>query len=250
MKDLIKFFALFFTISLISQTWTEAIALSGGSAPLNFSFINGPNNTTLVGNEFEWSKVNGVLAEFDDIDLENRNIIGSVYLFDTWDNRGEIFVGQKRYVISNINFHLEKEVFLSQLGKDSTLIYEKNRFSKVYVNGRLFKYLDILKDNKSKLHEIIYEGKNISLLKSFSVSFIERSTNPMVNRPQSVLKQKSKYYVLKNEELFSFRPNKSSMKEFLDKDEFRDMKLYVKRYNLSFNKESNLNIIFKYCDNL
>lgn len=249
MKYIINFLVLFFTISLSSQTWTEAIAMSGGNAPLKN--LNGTNNSIgLVGNEFEWSKISGMLAQFDDVDLEKRNIKGSIYLFETWDNKGEIFVGQKKYVIDNINFHLEKEAFMSQLGKDSTLIYEKNKFRKVHVNGRVFKYFDVPNENKSKVHEIIYEGKNLSLYKSFSASFIERSKNPMVNRPESVIKHKSKYYTLKNKQLVFFKAKKRKMKALLSRDEFKDLKLYLKQYNLSFRNDADLKTIFKYCDNL
>jgi hypothetical protein len=249
MKYLFNFIALFLTIGLFSQSWTESIAMSGGIPPAKN--INGTDSYQgLVGNELEWSKISGMLAQFDDVDLEKRNIKGSIYLFETWDNKGEIFVGQKKYVINNINFHLEKEVFMSQLGKDSTLIYEKNKFNKVLVNGRIFKYLDVPNDNITKAHEIIYEGKNLSLFKSFSATFIERSKNPMVNRPESVIKHKSKYYILKNKQLVFFKPNKRNMKDLLDKDKFKDLKLYLKQYNLSFRKDEDLKIIFKYCDNL
>jgi hypothetical protein len=249
MKYLPNFIALFFTIALFSQSWTESIAISGGIPPVNN--LNGTNSLQgLVGNEYEWSKISGMLAQFDDIDLEKRNIKGSIYLFETWDNKGEIFVGQKKYVINNINFHLEKEAFMSQIGKDSTLIYEKNKFNKVLVNGRIFKYLDVPNDNITKAHEIIYEGKNLSLFKSFSATFIERSKNPMVNRPETVIKQKSKYYIIKNKQLVRFKPKKRNMKDLLDKDKFKDLKLYLKQYNLSFRKDEDLKIIFKYCDNL
>lgn len=249
MKYAIKLFTLFFTVSFFSQTWTETIDITGGMPPIKN--INGTNsNLGLVGNEFEWSKISGMLAQFDDIDLVKRNIKGSVYLFDTWDNEGEIFVGKNKYVVNNINFHLEKKALMSQLGKDSTYVYEKNTISKVLVNGRLFKYVVTSNDDIGKFHEIIYEGKNISLLKSFSVSFMERSKNPMVNRPESELKQKSKYYVLKNNELSSFKPKKSSMKPLLEKTNYQNLKLYLDKYNLSFKKEANLTTIFKFCDKL
>ena len=249
MKYIINFLALFFTVVLFSQSWTESIAMSGGIPPKKN--INGTDSYQgFVGNELEWSKISGMLAQFDDIDLEKRNIKGSIYLFESWDNRGEIFVGQKKYVINNINFHLEKKAFMSQLGKDSTLIYEKSKFNKVVVNGRLFKYLDVPNDNITRVHEIIYEGKNFSLFKSFSASFVERSKNPMVNRPESVIKHKSKYFILRNNELVLFKTKKRSMKDLLDKAKFRDLKLYLKQYNLSFSNDDDLKLIFKYCDNL
>ena len=82
MKYIINFLVFFFTIGLFSQTWTEAIAMSGGNAPLKN--LNGTNNSIgFVGNEFEWSKISGMLAQFDDVDLEKRDIKGSIYLFET-----------------------------------------------------------------------------------------------------------------------------------------------------------------------
>jgi hypothetical protein len=102
----------------------------------------------------------------------------------------------------------------------------------------------------TKLHEIMYEGKSISLLKDFSISLIERSKNPMVNRPQSELKQKSNYYALKKGKLIPFKIKKSSIKYLVEKNKIDDFKLFIKKHNLRFNKEEDLKVIFKYCDNL
>ena len=99
MKNLCNLFALLFIMNGFSQGFVEALGMSGGNAP--FKNVNGTNSyKSYVGNSGEWSKVMGVLAQFDDIDLEKRNIKGSVYLFEKWENKGEIIVGKKKYVLT------------------------------------------------------------------------------------------------------------------------------------------------------
>lgn len=249
MKNLCNLFALLFIMNGFSQGFVEALGMSGGNAP--FKNVNGTNSyKSYVGNSGEWSKVMGVLAQFDDIDLEKRNIKGSVYLFEKWENKGEIIVGKKKYVVNNINYHVEKEAFMSKIEKDSTFILDKNMFNKIFINGRLFKYIEMPDKVSTKLHEIMYEGKSISLLKAFSISLIERSKNPMVNRPQSELKQKSNYYLLKKGELIPFKLKKSNIKYLVEKNRIDDLKSYIKEHKLRFNKEEDLKVILKYCDNL
>ena len=248
MKNLFNLFAILFVMNGFSQTFDESASMS--SKP-PFKNVNGTDSyKNYVGNSGEWSKVMGVLAQFDDIDLEKRNIKGSVYLFKKWENKGEIIVGKKIYVVNNINYHIEKEAFMSKIDKDSTFILHKNMFNKILVNGRLFKYLEMPGKVSTKLYEVMYEGESISLLKDFSISFIERSKNPMVNRPQSELKQKSNYSALKKGKLIPFKLKKSNIKYLVEKNKIDDLKVFIKKHNLRFNKEADLKVIFKYCDNL
>jgi|TARA_B110000116_G_scaffold269001_1_gene284111 hypothetical protein len=98
-----------------------------------------------------------------------------------------------------------------------TFILDKNMFNKVFVAGRLFKCLELPDKASTKFHLIMYEGKSILLLKDFSISLIERSKNHLVNRLQSELKQKSKYYAFKQGEIIPFKFKKSNLKYLVEK---------------------------------
>jgi|GEM_PF-788203 len=248
-KKLLLPLVFLFSLSSFSQTFVEALEMSGGMPPAEN--LNGTNSYgDGLGNSGEWSKMMGMLAQFDDIDLEKRNIKGSIYLFDTWENNGEVILGKKKYLFNNINYHIEKDAFMTKIDKDSTFILNKNSFTKVLINGRSFKYFEEPNNYSTKLHEMVYDGKNISLLKAYSISFIERSKNPMVNRPDSEIKQKSNYYLLKKNKLIPFKLKKSNIKYLVEKNKIADLKLYIKNYRLSFKSIEDLKVILKYCDNL
>ena len=79
MKNLFNLFAILFVMNGFSQTFDESASMFNKPP---FKNVNGTNSyKNYVGNSGEWSKVMGVLAQFDDIDLEKRNIKGSAYLF-------------------------------------------------------------------------------------------------------------------------------------------------------------------------
>ena len=87
-KKLLLPLVFLFSLSSFSQTFVEALEMSGGMPPAEN--LNGTNSYgDGLGNSGEWSKMMGMLAQFDDIDLEKRNIKGSIYLFDTWENNGQ-----------------------------------------------------------------------------------------------------------------------------------------------------------------
>ena len=138
MKHSFILIALLFFNTVFTQTFREALNMSGGLPPS--SNMNGTNSyQNGIGNSAEWSKMIGMIAQFDDIDLEKRSIDGSVYLLDDWKNNAVVYVGNKKYLFNNMNFHIEKEVFMSKIEKDSTLIFDMNRLDRIEINNRQFK---------------------------------------------------------------------------------------------------------------
>ena len=70
---------------------------------------------TIVWNALDQSKISGVFYEFDDIRFAKVATEGSYLLFDDWKNKGVILFGGKKLIISNINFNVKSEEFMSRI---------------------------------------------------------------------------------------------------------------------------------------
>ena len=54
-----------------------------------------------------------------------KNVQGSYHLFESWNNRG-VFVfdeSDQKYLLRNINFNLDRQVFESKVGRDSVFTF-------------------------------------------------------------------------------------------------------------------------------
>jgi len=245
MKNLVNLFSFLITISVFSQTWQEAIDMSGGMPTAKN--INGSDSYEFgVGNQYEWSKISGMLAQFDDIDLVKRNIVGSVFLYEDWSNNGAVFVGDRKFSFKSMNYHIEKGKFMTKIDNDSTFVIDNNQIDKVIINNKHFKNIYSPLKGEYNYFEVVFDGDKISLLKSYAISFKERSPNPMVNRPLSEIKKKRTYYTLKDNNLELFKLKKSSLYSLVKKDQQSPLKKEIKKYNLSYKKDADLKLIFKY----
>ena len=249
MKKLIFLPVLFMLLNVHAQSFIEALETSGGLSPSIFS--NGTNSREgYKGNPLEWSKINGVNFQFDDIVLRENAIEGSAFLFDNWKNRGVLMVGEKEYVFLNINYHIQKESFMSEMDGDSTFVFNLNNVNRVSINGRHFKSIYNVNESKNKVYEIVYESKKLSLLKGHGLKYINPNPNPMVSRPVGKIKHIKKYFVYKDDRLSPIKLKKSKILELFDIDKRKLVVKYAKKNKLSFKKERNLQQILHYYMNL
>ena len=171
MKKLLIISVLLIFINSNAQSFVEALNMSGGNP--SFANVNGTYSyDNFVGNSNEWSKIMGVFYEFDDIRFGKRALDGSVYLFDKWENKGVIVVGNKRYVVPNINLHINQDMFLTKLENDSIFVYDFKGIDRIIVNDKAFTSIYNAAEGKNKIYEIIYGSKDLTLLKGYSVKFI------------------------------------------------------------------------------
>ena len=179
------------------------------------------------------------------------HVEGSQYLFKEWKNNGTIIVGNKKFIISNINFNIDKQTFMSKIENDSVYVYNINNDDKILINGRRFQsiYNDI--ERKNKVYEVIHPGKDFSVLKEYYVSVIEASSNPMLNRPNRKIKQKNKYLVYTaSREFVNLKFQKKSILALMEKKNAEAVNEFVGEKKLSYKKEDDLIRIFKYHDSL
>lgn len=208
--------------------------------------LNGLSNdvmATLRGNPNEWSKIMGVFAQFDDIQLAKKGFKGSIYLFDKWDQQAVVYANSKKFVFPNLNYNIEKDQFMVKY-QDSTFVFHMDKIERVVVKNQHFKLID------NKVHEIVYENKDYSILKKYTVELIEASPNPMANRTKNKIKQKSKMFLVKNDDFNSFRLKKSEVLALVPDKDKKKVTSFVKDNKLSFKKEKDVGIILSYASTL
>ena len=72
----------------------------------------------------------------------------------------------------------------------------------------------------------------------------------MVNRPQTTLKKKVAYLVLKNKSVLNFKLRKSSVFKLTGDKNKKELKSFIKKNQLSVKNENDLKMIFTYLDGL
>ncbi len=250
MKKVFILFTFIICVNGSAQTFLEAYESTRQIQPSEFtSSLSGTDALTFKGSFNNWSRIMGVLYQFDDIDLLKRGHKGSVFLFDEWNNEAIINVGEKRYRISKINFHIESGTFMSRFEGDSTFVFNNVDIDKVNINKKTYKKYYNSNESKDKFYEVIHENKNFSIIKEYSLSIIEGSPNPMVNRRLSEIKRNENYYVFKMGSILPFKLKEKSVLGLVKKEQIKSLKVNAEKNNLSFKKEADIDVILKHIIN-
>ena len=151
----------------------------------------------------------------------NKVILGSTYLFDEWNNDGEIqTVTGERFLVRNINLNLSRNAFEAKVNdNDSIFSFNFNNIKQIVINGKSYKNYYFNEENR--VYELIYSNENFSILKGFSVKLVTGSGNPMVNRSNDKYVKKESYFIRDAEDksIQKFKLNKRSLgKLFSNKD--------------------------------
>jgi hypothetical protein len=177
---------------------------------------------------------------------EFKGVLGSFYLYEKWSQSSTIETKSgKKYVMSNLNFDLDEEKFLSKLSKDSVYIYQN--LSRVIINNRIFKNID------GKFYQTLSDKGGVVLLKNFSGKLKNPVVNQMTNqivKPAEYVKVE-KYFIQKDGEdiLVRLRLKKSKiLKALYDKQE--EVKAFVSKNNLSYDNEIDVIKIVNYYNTL
>ena len=166
----------------------------------------------------------------------NKVILGSTYLFDDWNNDGEIqTLTGERFLVRNINLNVSRNAFEAKINdNDSIFSFTFNNIKQIIINGKSYKNYFYNEDNR--VYELIYSGSDFTFLKGFSVKLVTGSGNPMVNRSNDKYVKKESYFIrsLENNMIESFKLSKRSFNKL-----FENSSLDVKRI-LAFIDSSNL----------
>ena len=182
-----------------------------------------------------------------------RNVvIGSVYLFDEWNNSAEIHtLSNERFLVRNINLNINRNAFEAKLNdSDSIFSFNFNNIKKILINDKTYKNYFYNDDNR--VYEIIYETEKFSIMKGFSIKLVSKGANPMLNRANDKYAKFSSYFVKRDNSIKPFRLRKKSIHNLLDNDKniISRLDFYITSENLSYKNEGDVVQILDYAFNL
>ncbi len=176
-----------------------------------------------------------------------REVEGSIYLFDSWENMAIIKTQDgKRYSLNNLNLNVKHNVFQSSFSKDSIFTFNFNNIDRIVVNNKVFK--NYYWNDTNSVYEIIYELDSFQILKGFSLRFVEGSANPMVNRSTDKYIIKTAYYIRKDGLIKPFKFSRRKILNLITTDKIKQKKIidYSKKNKFSFSKEYDVKRILDY----
>ena len=174
----------------------------------------------------------------------SKVILGSAYLFDEWNNDGEIqTLTGERFLVRNINLNISRNAFEAKINdNDSIFSFNFNNIKQIIINGKYYKNYFNNEDNR--VYELVYSGKTFSILKGFTVKLVTGSGNPMVNRSNDKYVKKESYFIRSTDKktIESFKMNKRSLNKLFEnnlKDVSRIL-AFIDSGNLSYKDEKDV----------
>ena len=174
----------------------------------------------------------------------SKVILGSAYLFDEWNNDGEIqTLTGERFLVRNINLNISRNAFEAKINdNDSIFSFNFNNIKQIIINGKYYK--NYFYDEDNRVYELVYSGKTFSILKGFTVKLVTGSGNPMVNRSNDKYVKKESYFIRSTDKktIESFKMNKRSLNKLFEnnlKDVSRIL-AFIGSGNLSYKDEKDV----------
>jgi len=221
------------------------ITVSGLSSFSSNPNSQGPGSVQPTVNASSVGNVGTMYSQSKKYSYINAYVEGSQFLFEQWKNNCLIFAGNKKYVIPNINFNMDKQVFMSKF-EDSVLVYDFRKLDKVLINGKEFKNVYNPAEGKNIVYQILYSGDDFSIFKKNYISIKEAHPNPMLNRPNKKIQQKSKYFVYRNTQFDQFKLKKNDLLSLFNDDQMIKIETYAKIHKLSYKKEEDVQKMLSY----
>jgi hypothetical protein len=179
-----------------------------------------------------------------------KDIVGNIYVFEDWNNKCKIVVGEDVFKLSNINLNMKTDQFEALVGKDSMFAFNTSNIDLIYINDRKFKSFYVSNIKKNKNFELIYDGEEIKLLKGYEVGIKYNDPDPlMVKKNVDNYFTTETYFIKTGEEFNELKlKEKDMLKIFGDKADL--ISKFVKENKLSYKDDKDLNRIFIYYDSL
>ena len=174
----------------------------------------------------------------------SKVILGSAYLFDEWNNDGEIqTLTGERFLVRNINLNISRNAFEAKINdNDSIFSFNFNNIKQIIINGKYYKNYFYNEDNR--VYELVYSGKTFSILKGFTVKLVTGSGNPMVNRSNDKYVKKESYFIRSTvkKTIESFKMNKRSLIKLFEKNlkDVSRIQAFIDSGNLSYKDEKDV----------
>ena len=174
----------------------------------------------------------------------SKVILGSAYLFDEWNNDGEIqTLTGERFLVRNINLNISRNAFEAKINdNDSIFSFNFNNIKQIIINGKYYKNYFNNEDNR--VQEVVYSGKTFSILKGITVKLVTGSGNPMVNRSNDKYVKKESYFIRSTDKktIESFKMNKRSLNKLFENNlnDVSRIQAFIDSGNLSYKDEKDV----------
>ncbi|MFK5957931.1 MAG: hypothetical protein QM495_03560 [Lutibacter sp.] len=166
-----------------------------------------------------------------------------LYSFSNWRNEGIIYLNNKAYSLSNINFNVNKNLFESRISRDKLFAFNKAEIDSVRINNFLFKKIG------NSYYEVLFESENNLLLKKHDITFRKGIENRLGGGTLGKTKELIAYnYLIKSGDLFKrVELKKNSILEVLNPNiNKKFLANFVKKEDLSYKKVKDIIRIFKF----
>jgi len=242
MKKNVLLIAILASVGLYAQGGGDSAVF--GSPTNSVGLVEAEYNT-IEFNNLDISKIDGFasIRDFDDMRFSKAPVDGTVLLFDKWENQGVIEVEDKRYVFSNMNYHVKRATFMSKIDNDSVVSFDLSTFNRIVINDMSFKSIYNPAKRANETFQVIYEGEDFSILKTYSVEVREANPNPMINRGKTKIMKKSAYFMQKDNTIKPLKLKKKSLLG-LAGDRSEEMMKYAKKNKLSFKRDEDVTKLF------
>tara|TARA_B110000238_G_C15950225_1_gene362884 strand:- start:313 stop:696 length:384 start_codon:yes stop_codon:yes gene_type:complete len=124
------------------------------------------------------------------------------------------------------------------------------KVNKIIIDGKSFKRID--SEVGGRIFELVYESKDVSILKFHSVKLVESSANPMVNRKTDKFVKKENFFAYRDGKVFDFKYRKKDILKLLASNEREENKLidYYNKNKLSYKSIKDLSQVLSTIDNI
>ncbi len=193
-------------------------------------------------------EVGANLGELNSISnsIIEREIEGTVYLFDGWTNNAVIVTSKdQKFRLKNINFNAKENAFESKISQDSLFTFDFANIERIVLKKKTFKNVYSPSDGGYRIYEVIIENKDFEIYKDYAVDIREGNPNPQLGRANDKYIMRDSYYVKKGKSFKKFKLKKSDILKVAGKKS-DDIEKYAKDNNLSFKNERDLQKIANY----
>jgi len=173
--------------------------------------------------------------------LKDKN--NDLYTFTNWNNSGVLFLDNKIYKLSNINFNITTNSFDSRITRDKLFSFKTSEIDSVSINNLMFKNIG------NSFYEVLFETGNKLFLKKYDIKFQQGIDNRLGGRTLGKTKSLVTHnYLIKSGEVFKkVALDKNSILNLIDDEiDKNQLKSFVKKENLSYKKVNDVVKIFKY----
>ncbi len=186
----------------------------------------------------------------------NSDIEGSIYLFKSWNNLSRIWFEDKIFDLESVNYNLRHQRFEIRLKNDSILIVNPAtaQVKQVLINNRVLKPYYNKELSRDTFFEVLWNSDEYSLLSNYKLRINPGAQDPMTKTYTSSKKysQTSNYYIKKNneEQMTSIKLKKSEILKLIDDSNLDDVKRFVKKRNLKYNRIPDVKDILTYYNSI